>query len=113
METASDVIARASAGPRGRKDNEGQAAVIETKILKDALDDGVALKLKADSANEKYGDWVKAIAEKCGLLASVVRKVVNAKADDTWEESARKAEQLNLAFDEVGPKKKPDGAAGE
>jgi hypothetical protein len=98
MQTVSDVIEKA----KGRKDKDGQAAVMKPQVLKAVLDDGVQLKIKADEAAEKYGDWVKAQAEKCGLLATVVRKVVNAKAADTWEEEARKAEQLNLAFDEIG-----------
>ena len=87
---------------RGRKDGQGQEAVFKTGPLRETLEDGVALKIAADDAGEKYGDWVKATAEKCGMLAAVVRKVVNAKAADKWDEEARKAEQLNLAFDEVG-----------
>ena len=94
----------------GRKDASKQPAVMRPDKLKAVIDDGVALKLKADQAAEKYGDWVKAQAEKCGLLASVVRRVVNAKANDKWEDEARVAEQLNLAFDEIGPKKKASAA---
>lgn len=102
MNTAAAETSSAISKAKGRKDKDGQAAVIKTKPLKDALEDGVALKLLADQASDKYGDWVKAQAEKCGLLAAIVRKVVNAKADDKWEEESRKAEQLNLAFDEIG-----------
>ena len=91
---------------RGRKDGQGQEAVFKTKPLKDDLDDGVALKLAADEASEKFGDWVKAKAEQCGMLAAVVRKIINAKAADKWDEESRKAEQLNLAFDEIGPQGK-------
>jgi len=99
MDAATDeVISKA----QGRKDAAGQPAAIRTKFLKDAIDDGVALKVKADEAADTYADWVTSMAEKTGLNAPVVRKVVNAKANDKWEDEARKAEQLNLAFDEIG-----------
>ncbi|MBE0615218.1 MAG: hypothetical protein IH604_16215 [Burkholderiales bacterium] len=101
MDAATDT-AGAISKARGRKDANGQQAVFKTNPLKLTLDDGVRLKIVADEAGEKYGDWVKAKAEECGMLAAVVRKIVNAKAADKWEEESRKAEQLNLAFDEIG-----------
>ncbi len=86
--------------PRGRKDASGQEAVIKTKELKTRIDELVKLKKAADEAAVEFNDAVKAAAEKSGLLASVVRKVVTASAGENYEEEKRKAEQLSLAFEE-------------
>jgi hypothetical protein len=86
---------------RGRKD-QGQEAVVKTDVLKDKVADLVHLHNKAAAAAETYGDAIKTTAEKAGLLASVVRKFVAARAGEKFEEEKKKAEQLSLVFDEVG-----------
>jgi hypothetical protein len=43
---------------------------------------------------------VKRVAEKSGLLASVVRSVVSASANDKFEDKKKNAQQLALAFEE-------------
>lgn len=100
--TAADqAIGKAKA--RGRKDSEGQEAVIKTKPLKDSLRELGTLKAKSDAAKEKLNDAIKAVAEKSGLLSSVVRKFVNAATGEKFEEERRKVEQAALVFDEVQP----------
>jgi hypothetical protein len=70
--------------------------------LKDSIDDLVLL--CADSANAalNFSEAIKAHAEKSGLLASVVRKFVIARAGEKFGEKKRECEQLSLLFEEVG-----------
>lgn len=88
--------------PRGRKDAAKQEAIITMQPIKDAIDDLVGLHEKAGAAADKFNDAVKATAEKAGLLASVVRKFVQARAGEKFEEEKTKCEQLSLVFTEVG-----------
>lgn len=93
----------------GRKDSQGQEAVIKLDQVKDKVDYLVGLYKTATSASSDLNDGIKAIAEKSGLLASVVRKYVVAKAGDKFEEKAREVEQLSLLFDVAEPAKvEPD-----
>lgn len=89
----------------GRKDSQGQEAVIKLDQVKDKVDYLVGLYKTATSASADLNDGIKAIAEKSGLLASVVRKYVVAKAGDKFEEKAREVEQLSLLFDVTEPAK--------
>lgn len=99
--TANEAINKAKA-VRGRKDSEKQEQVIKLSAVKDKISDLITLYNKAGDANDKLNDAIKATAEKAGLLSSVVRKFVVARAGDRFEEEARKVEQLNLVFDEIG-----------
>jgi hypothetical protein len=87
---------------RSRKDSEGQEAVIKMKELRDKLDHLVSLFNAAADASTAYGEAVKAISEKAGLQASVVRKFVSAKVSEKFEDKKRDCEQLSLCFDEIG-----------
>ena len=86
---------------KGRKDNKGQEMVIQVSELADAIDELEQLKLKHAAAAEAFNDAVKAVAERSGLMASVVRKVVDARTKDKVEDRRREAAQLNLAFEEI------------
>mgnify|MGYP001563945639 CR=1 FL=1 len=86
----------------GRKQKDGTEDVIKVKPLKDAIDDLIVLHAKAMTARGKLNDAVKVVAEKSGLLSSVVRKLVNARAGENWEEESRKVVQLGIVFEEVG-----------
>ena len=90
--------------PRGRKDNQGQEAVIKPQTLKDGLKNLAHLKAKAEEANQKLKDAVKAIAEKSGLEATVVRKFVNARhaGSEKFDNEKRRIEQLGIVFEEIG-----------
>lgn len=100
MQTATDTKLNGEKGPRGRKNRDKQEAVIETAKLKDKLSYLVKLKKASDSASTEFNDAIKATAEKSGLLASVVRKVVVAASGEDYEAKQREAEQLSLAFEE-------------
>lgn len=101
MDTATDLAGDVINKARGRKDSEGQEAVIKEKPLKDAVAELMVLNEKADAAKDKFNDAVKAVAEKAGMLAKVVRKAVKAKANDNIQEAEREAEQLSIAYEVV------------
>ncbi len=100
------VDARAATGKsaRGRKDNQGQEAVIQPDTLKKRLRELGELKIKAEEANQRLKDAVKAVAEKAGLEATVVRKFVNARhaGSEKFDNEKRRCEQLSICFDEIG-----------
>lgn len=83
----------------GRKD-AGQEAVVKAEILDAKLKELVHLHNKKTAAADAFNDAVKITAEKAGLLASVVAKVVAASATDKFEDEKKKAQQLALAFEE-------------
>lgn len=84
---------------KGRKD-QGQEAVIKPDVLEGKLKELVHLHNKKTEASDAFNDAVKRVAEKSGLLASVVAKVVAASAGDKFEDEKKKAQQLSLAFEE-------------
>lgn len=98
---ANGTQAGTETGARGRKNRDKQEAVIEVAKLREKLPQLVKLKKASDEASSDLNDAIKAAAEKSGLLASVVRKVVVASAGENFEEKKREAEQLSLAFEEV------------
>lgn len=84
---------------KGRKD-AGQEAVVKPDVLDAKLKELVHLHNKKTAAADAFNDAVKLTAEKAGLLASVVAKVVAASANDKFEDEKKKAQQLALAFEE-------------
>ena len=66
------------------------------------MDALVKLKVRADEAAEDFAEAVKKTAEQAGLLATVVRRFVVARAGEKFEEKRRECEQLDLLFSEVG-----------
>ncbi len=101
MERVGEVIERAKRGARGRQDRSGQEKVIDKAKLLERMDHLVDLHNRARASGKDLSDAIKAVAEKSGLLASVVRKLVVAKASETFDEKKKEAEQLALMFDEV------------
>lgn len=97
----------------GRKDSDGQEAVIKLDKVKEKIDHLIKLHKTAADASDALNDGIKAVAEKSGLLASVVRKYVVAKAGDKFEEKAREVEQLSLLFDVSEPAKVEAEAKGD
>lgn len=89
-------------GARGRKDADKQEAVIVVPELEKRIQELEDLHKKKTAAKDRYNDAVKAAAEKCGMLASVVNKFVNARVGESFEDEKRKNEQLQLCFDEIG-----------
>lgn len=96
---------------KGRKDNDGTEAVIKLKPLRDQLSDLLTLKAAADDATGELNDAVKVVAERTGLLSSVIKKLVKAKAGNDFAEAHRKVEQAALVFEEfAGEKPEPVAA---
>lgn len=90
--------------PRGRKDQTtGQEEAINMAHVKKSIEELVRLYTQQQAAAEKCSDAIKAVAEKSGLLANVLRKLVKARAGEKFEEAKRTVEQLSLVFDEIGP----------
>jgi len=85
----------------GRKDAEKQEQVIELDVLRERTAELVRLFYAKRDAATAFGDAVKATAEKAGLLSTVVRKFVAAKAGDDYDDAKRKADQLPLVFEEI------------
>ena len=85
----------------GRKDASKQPAVMDVTKFKDDLPKLKKLIVAAEEANEDMNNAITKVAEKSGILASVVRKVAKAWAGDDLEEKRREAEQLHLAFEEA------------
>lgn len=89
-------------GPKGRTDRSGQEKVIELQKLEDKIETLVDLyKLQAETAAD-LNEGIKAAAEESGLLATVVRKFIVARAGKLFTEKAREAQQLSLVFEEIG-----------
>jgi len=87
--------------PRGRQGADKQEAVLKSTVLKERMSQLVKLKTAADEASQNLNDAIKAAAEKSGFLASVVRKVVVAKAGEDFDGKKREVEQLEIAFEAV------------
>lgn len=85
---------------KGRTDRSGQEKAIEMAQLDERMPNLVSLHNAAKLANTELSDAVKATAEKAGLLASVVRKFVVAKAGEHYEDKMKEAYQLSLVFGE-------------
>lgn len=99
-ELAGEAINRA----KGRKSSDGTEDVIKVKPLKEAIAELETLKTKADAAKDRLNDAIKAVAERSGLLSKVVRKLVNARHGEGFEDAKREVDQLAIVFDEVGNK---------
>jgi hypothetical protein len=91
------------ASPRGRKDQTtGQEEAITLRPLKENIGELVMLYKQQQESAAKCSDAIKAAAEKSGLLANVVRKLVKARSGEKFEEAKRVVEQLSLVFEKVG-----------
>lgn len=88
--------------PRGRKDRTKQEAVVKIDGLEDKIDELVRLHHTHCTAAEDLNAAIKAVAEQTGLMASVVRKFVTARAGENFGDKKREAEQLAFVFEEIG-----------
>lgn len=101
LEQVPGARGRRKAAP-GRQDRSGQEKVVKLKEFEDRVPHLVSLYNAQKTAAKDFSDAVKAVAEKSGLYASVVRKGVVAKAGDNFEERQKEATQLELVFDRLG-----------
>lgn len=101
MEHISESLPGRGRNARGRQDRSGQEKVIEVAKLTEKLPHLQSLYTTAKDANKDLSDAIKAVAEKSGLLASVVRKIVVAKAGENYDDKKKEAEQLEMVFGEL------------
>lgn len=88
--------------PDGRKDSSGIPKAIIYDVLQKRSGELERLLAAKLDAGEAYNAGVKAVAEKSGLLASVVNKFIKARSNDKVKEMQREYEQLTLVFDNLG-----------
>lgn len=84
--------------PKGRKDENGQEAVIKLKVIEDREKELVRLHGAAKDAAEDFSTAITKASEDSGLNAAAVRKFIAAKAGDRFEAEQKKVEQLSLVF---------------
>lgn len=89
-------------GARGRKGNDGQEVEPDPAKVAEKLDELVEAKHKAENAAEAFSKKIKAVAKEAGMNAAAVRKIVDARAGENFEQQRRYAAQLHLLFEEVG-----------
>lgn len=87
---------------RGRKDNDGQEAVTQSRVVAERLADLINLHNHAATVREELSDAIKASAEASGFNSKSLRQYVKARAEANCEPLRRAAEQLTLLFEEVG-----------
>jgi hypothetical protein len=96
-----DVALDLKKGARGRKDKSGQEAVFSKSALQTRMPDLIMAYKHHKAVQQDFNEAVKAAAEKGGVLASVVRKYVAARAGENFTEERDKIEQLSLVFEEL------------
>jgi hypothetical protein len=83
---------------RGRKDSEGQEAVIKHHVLLEKETELVNLANASNNAATDFGEAIKACAEASGYNAAAVRKYIAAKVGEHFDDEKKKVEQLSLIF---------------
>lgn len=99
METSTDSTKPKG---RGRQGPGKQTGVKKAKVVADRIDELVELHTKAKAAKDTLDTAITKCAEDSNYLASAVKKIVNARAGDKFEEKHREVEQQAELFDEVG-----------
>lgn len=97
-----DVALDMKKGARGRKDKSGQEAVFSKTALVNRMPDLIDSYKHLSAVQQDFNDKVKEAAEKGGVLVTVVRKYVAARAGENFVETKEKIEQLSLVFEELG-----------
>lgn len=99
MAEAAAVAEQAIRKAKGRKDGDGQEAVITLDPLRERMDELKTLWHGARSAQIEYSDAIKATAEACGLNAPAVRMFVDAHCSNKVAQRRRNVQQLSLLFE--------------
>ena len=84
---------------QGRKDRTGQETVKNVTKLNDDMQKLTLAYNNLAAAQTDFSEAVKKTAEKSGFLASVVRRLVTAKAGDKFDEVKRQVDQLGEVFE--------------
>lgn len=99
-ENARKIKSAEREGARGRKDKDGQEAVITIKqMTPKEITELVEKEKHLEAVTADINDAVKAKAEQYGVKASALRKYIKAKAGYKFEEKKNSALQLALVFE--------------
>jgi hypothetical protein len=88
--------------PTGRKDGDGQEAVVDVGALKKGMPKAIKLEKELADARSDASAFYKKFAKECGLNTAQLKKAAKAYADEDTEAERRKADQLSLIFVECG-----------
>lgn len=86
----------------GRKDGDGQEAVVDLGALKKGMPKAIKLEKDLADARGDASKFYKKFAKECGLNTAQLKKAAKAYADEDAEAARRKADQLSLIFTECG-----------
>lgn len=86
----------------GRKDGDGQEAVVNVGALKKGMTKAIKLEKELADARNDASAFYKKFAKECGLNTAQLKKAAKAYADEDTEAQRRKAEQMTLIFGECG-----------
>ena len=84
----------------GRSDG-GQEQVVRVPKA-DKISHLIKLHKAFEEAKVEFSDGCKAVAEKAGMDASVVRRYVIARAGEKYAAARAKSQQLQMLFDQLG-----------
>jgi hypothetical protein len=73
---------------------------VRTSAVNGSIDELVDLFTKSQAAAENFSSTIKAVSEQSGILPSVLRKLVKARAKDEVDKVKQEVEQLSLVFEE-------------
>lgn len=86
----------------GRKDKEGQEAVVDVQALKKGMPKAIKLEKELADARSDASEFYKKFAKEAGLNAAQLRTAAKSYANEDIEATRRKAEQMSLIFTECG-----------
>ena len=86
----------------GRKDGEGQEAVIDVGALKKVMPKAIKLEKELADARHDASEAYKRWAKETGLNTAQLKAAAKAYANEETEAARRKAEQMSLIFEECG-----------
>lgn len=86
----------------GRKDKDGQEAVIHVDALKKGMPKAIRLEKELAEARSDASEFYKKFANECGLNTAQLKAAAKAYANEDTEAARRKAEQMSLIFGECG-----------
>lgn len=86
----------------GRKDGDGQEAVVDVGELKKGMPKAIKLEQELAAARTDASEFYKKFAKASGLNAAQLRAAAKAYANEEIEGARRKAEQMTLIFGECG-----------
>ena len=95
-----DASTETSKTTKGRRNRDKQKAVVSAEPVKARIGHLIKLHKAHATAADELNEAIKAVAEKSGLLASVVRKYVTARAGEQYEEKERGVQQLAFLFEQ-------------